>query len=119
MVRAAALALIGASISYPAAGHMPPAGTQVWHSSTNGSQVMSLCGQTWEYGKYDPCGSYLMGVIDALSVSRVFCPPDGGGLQRQLSTLAYGAIKADPARWHQPATFLIAEKLGDAFPCRK
>lgn len=113
MVRSAALALalVGASAS----AHEHP--RFVWQSNTLGSTLMQLCGENWEFGRYDPCGSFITGVIDGLSLGGEICPTNETAGAHQMSVIAYRSVKDAPLRWGEPATFIIADALRGAYPC--
>lgn len=90
----------------------------IWSSETDGAKLMQLCGGDWEFGSYDPCGSYLVGLIDGLAAGRVFCPGARVGAM-QLSTIAYRHLAASPEEWDKPASVIVGRKLGEIYPCKR
>lgn len=87
-----------------------------YNSGTTGTILSEICTKKFEPVRYDPCGSYLMGVIDGLGFSIVYCPPPEVK-NRQLMQIAYKAVMDSPEEWHQPAVYLIERAFVRAFPC--
>jgi hypothetical protein len=110
MVRTAALA----TLLIASSAHAQNENTY-WQSGTSGSVLMGLC-ETWQPGRYDPCGAYLVGLIDGVALGRLFCPPDGA-TSRQFQQIIIDYIKARPQQWHYPAGMMAATALAEAFPC--
>ena len=111
------LAVYSVSMPFIAASHpLEEAYSGFWNSNTNGNRFTEICPRNWEPGKYDPCGSYVAGVIDGLVLGRITCPPDGVTM-RQLATISHQAIWNDPTRWNVPAAVVIGERLEQLYPC--
>lgn len=117
MVRSAIVAFVylASSVQVAAQDEDP----WIFASGTNGSRLMALCGNDWSFGKYDPCGSYITGVIDGLGASGKLCPPSADVATHQMSAVAFNAVKTQPERWHWPASVLISEALIKNFGCSK
>lgn len=97
---------------------MPASGQQSFYfTGTTGTILMQVCPAIWKPGNYDPCGAYLLGMIDGLSAGRWICPSTGAS-NMQLEQIAFDAVKSTPERWNEPAVRLIGEKLGRLYPCR-
>lgn len=91
--------------------------TYGYNSGTTGDKLMQVCGsQIWTPGKYDPCGSYLLGLIDGLAIAGAFCPRSGVQ-NHQLEQIAFNAVRDQPQRWDMPAISLIWGALAKEFPC--
>ncbi|MSR12945.1 MAG: hypothetical protein EXR84_14405 [Gammaproteobacteria bacterium] len=60
---------------------------------------------------------YLLGVVD-LSDQILFCTPDNSNA-RQLGAVVAAYLKANPARWSEPAQKLVIAALAQSFPCKK
>ena len=46
-----------------------------WNSDTTGNKLTEICSKDWQPGYFDPCGAFLLGVVDGLAIGRVICPP--------------------------------------------
>ena len=66
----------------------------------------------------DMCVSYILGVYDALSTSRVICPGPGSSTL-QAVVIGRRRLAENPADWSKSAAFLIGASLKRAFPCPK
>jgi redox-sensitive bicupin YhaK (pirin superfamily) len=83
--------------------------------------------QEWEkYERKDPSANnlvsgvfmgYAAGVADAYD-EIIVCPPDNSTV-RQLSGVVAAFLKANPARWAEPADVLVKDALTQSFPCKK
>jgi hypothetical protein len=115
MRRLTNVALATALLSAPLSASDDP---MIFTTSTTGNVLMKLCGQNWEPGKYDPCGSYLTGVIDGLGIAGdELCPPNVEGIVNQMTYVVYLAVREQPERWHYPASWLAKDALQKHFAC--
>lgn len=87
-----------------------------YSTDTTGQVFADLCGRNWTAGYIDPCGLYLIGVIDALAITHKICPAFGVR-NRQLQEMAYRSVMDQPDKWHTPAISIIEPELAAAFPC--
>lgn len=79
---------------------------------------MEVCkSQMWTPGNYDGCGSYLLGLIDALAIGRRICPRAGVG-NYQMQQIAFNYVRDHPEKWDQPAAWLVSQELARLYPCR-
>lgn len=60
---------------------------------------------------------YVVGVADTVN-GLFYCPPQKIVAVQVLSVVAQ-FMNANPARWQEPASFLVIEALKKAFPCPK
>ena len=83
-----ALGLMGAA--------KPPTARSMYYSGTTGTVFMEICkSQLWQPGNYDPCGSYLVGLIDGYANAGVLCPPPGVG-NRQMEQITFNYVRDHP-----------------------
>lgn len=68
---------------------------------------------------WDPCVAYIMGVFDALSVSRAICPTLGDATTLQMVAVVRKYIRDNPESWNSSPLFLVKHPLSHAFPCRQ
>lgn len=83
--------------------------------------------QEWEkYERKDPLANnlvsgvfmgYVAGVADAYD-EIIVCPPENSTV-RQLSGVVAAFLKANQARWTEPADALVKDALTQSFPCKK
>lgn len=110
-----AVGLLALSTSPVAANEADPL---IFASATTGNVLMKICGESWSAGKYDPCGSYLTGIIDGMGIAgNLLCPPSTPDIVNQMATVAYRAVRDQPERWHYPASWLAQEALTEHFGC--
>ena len=90
------------------------------HASTMETAVLARqCAVTQETSLVaDMCVSYILGVYDALSTSRVICPGPGSSTL-QAVVIGRRRLAENPADWSKSAAFLIGTSLKKAFPCPK
>lgn len=91
---------------------------EFYFTGTTGSTIMQVCPAIWKPGQYDACGSYFIGLVDGLAVSKSFCPPPGVN-NMQLSQLGYNAIKDHPEIWDKPAVLIVLNEFQARYPCQK
>jgi len=65
----------------------------------------------------DMCTSYILGVADALQISRKTCRPQSDAATLQTVTIVRRYIKAHPEKWSMSPVLLVQEPLIAAFPC--
>lgn len=119
MVRTAVVVALVLFGMQPAYAH-PSEDPYIFASRTTGSKLMTICGNNWEAGKYDPCGAYLIGLIDGIGIAGDhLCPPNADAIIDQMSTIAYRAVKSQPEKWHFPANWIIKEELVKHFGCKQ
>jgi hypothetical protein len=81
--------------------------------------AMEVCrSELWQPGKYDPCGSLIIGTIDGLSFSGAVCLPFDSN-NRQLAQIVFNYLRDNPERWNRPFIELVHERLLALYPCRK
>ena len=116
MVRSTVLAF--AAISLLGATTKPGLPRPMYYSGTTGSLFMEICkSQVWQPGNYDPCGSYLLGLIDAYANADILCPPNGVG-NRQMEQIAFNYVRDHPERWQYPMSVTIRVALAD-YACKR
>ena len=90
----------------------------MYFSGTTGTIFMEICkSQLWQPGNYDPCGSYLLGLIDAYANAGVLCPPEGVG-NRQMEQIAFNYVRDHPEFWQYPMSVIIRDALA-AYACKR
>lgn len=109
-----------AALTFAALANLGTAGLaqdSFYFTGTTGAKLMEVCGsQIWTPGQYDPCGSYLLGLIDGLANTGAICPPNGVG-NVQLEQIAFNYVKDNPELWHMPAVVLVRTRLAQLYPC--
>lgn len=66
----------------------------------------------------DICSSYILGIFDALILSRAICPTPSGVATMQAVEVVQKYLRDHPEKWSQAPGFLVADPLKAAFPCR-
>lgn len=95
-----------------------PADKYVSLSTVNGAIIAEECAK--ERGlALDTCTSYILGVADALQLTRNTCRPNSNAATLQTVTIARRYIRDHPEKWGWAPSALIREALVKAFPCRR
>ena len=95
----------------------PVSSGPMYFSGTTGTVFMQICkSQLWQPGDYDPCGSYLLGLIDAYANAGVLCPRAGVG-NRQMEQIAFNYVRDHPEHWQYPMSLTIRAALVD-YACK-
>lgn len=63
------------------------------------------------------CTGYIVGVEDALALSRVICPPPNGPTTLQAVAITRKFINDHPEKWNEHPASLVRQALRPAFPC--
>jgi hypothetical protein len=87
-------------------------------SSMPTSAVVNSCRNAGDVNRVD-CSGYLMGVFDAMSLSRSICPPTTRGITGQAIAVALKYLNDNPQEWHHGPAYVIGQGFQAAFPCRK
>lgn len=86
-------------------------------SPTTGEMLNRMCNKNPVDGRtYNPCTSYILGIVDGLAISNRVCLPSGATTD-QIVQVAVKHLRNTPERWHLHATDLLEEALVSAFPC--
>lgn len=86
-------------------------------SAMTGSKLVTVCkpdvgdGTAW-----DPCSSYIIGVVDGLSAGKIICLTRNA-TSIQLVAMVRKYLSDHPDRWGGHASALIRESLRPTFPC--
>ena len=62
---------------------------------------------------------YVSGIYDALDLNETICPPNANVTVGQANSIVASYLKDNPARWSDPAYFLVYDALLAAFQCRE
>lgn len=93
-----------------------PADKYVSLSSISGAVIAEECAK--ERGLVlDTCATYILGVADALQLTRDTCRPHSDAGSLQTVAIARRYISAHPDKWGWAPAALIREALVKSFPC--
>lgn len=94
-----------------------PADRHVSLSTVSGAMIAQECAE--ERGlQLDVCTSYILGVADALQLTRNTCRPNSNASTLQTLAIVRRHIKDNPEKWGWHPSALIRESLVKSFPCR-
>lgn len=94
-----------------------PADKYISLSMVSGGMLAAEC-ETDRGLRLDVCTSYILGVADALQISRRTCRPQSDAGTLQTVSIVRRYIKDHPEKWGMHPVFLVQEPLIRAFPCR-
>jgi len=65
------------------------------------------------------CTGYIMGVFDALSLSRQICPSAKQGFTLDAVAAVRKYLRTNPDKWSSAPSFVVRDALRAEFPCRR
>jgi hypothetical protein len=96
-------------------------------TALTGSQLNENCQSKNKTAFEVACVAYILGLTEGLFLGQTltangreaYCPPTGGLESRQARLIIEKFLRDHPERLHEHASFLAAESLLAAFPCKK
>lgn len=100
-----------------AAFSMTPAGAQTYLSTMTTADLVQACNRPRQELAMDFCTGYILGVYDALSLSREMCPRESSAATLQAVAIARKYLNDHPELWDRAPPYLLATAFKQAFPC--
>jgi hypothetical protein len=61
---------------------------------------------------------YVLGIYDDLALQGLMCKPEGASVA-QVTAVVSKYLQGNPDKWSKPATLLVLNAFGQAFPCTR
>lgn len=105
--------LLGLAAASVAAAPTPP----IVISSIETGRFVEVCAGPLTDMTESVCVGYVLGVLDAMSVSREICLSQTGSTSLQAMAVTRKYLTDHPDRWNQAPIVLVSSALRATFPC--